>query len=297
MTGLTRFIDDLKIPVIIFGFGDCTGGAQASFVTHPLVHTYYFSGTNMPFAGQIVVPSHLPTTSTLSNYLATVEGSMQGLVKHPFASTLDEDLRVIDSSIPLPVKSVGEVVSEVLEESGDYLPQAPNLLINNQQVKNREVGDSRKISRILIHARGCTAAKLIKICQDLEKEIILVQSDPDMDSINVDNLTERDRVVCIGGNTSDESYLNGLSVVQVADREQVDALHPGIGFLSENSQFAELCENHGIQFIGPSVNSMEVMGNKSNAISAALKLKVPVVPGSHGILTSSSAALSLAIQD
>ena len=81
---ITRFVRDNELPFICFGFGDCTGGAQASLVTHPLVQTYYFSGTNMPFAGQIVVPSYLPTTATLSNYLSSVPGAMQGLVKHPF---------------------------------------------------------------------------------------------------------------------------------------------------------------------------------------------------------------------
>ena len=61
---ITRFVRDHDLPVIVFGYGDCTGGAQASFVTHPLVQTYYFSGTSMPFAGQIVVSSNLPLTST-----------------------------------------------------------------------------------------------------------------------------------------------------------------------------------------------------------------------------------------
>ena len=63
---ITRFVRDISLPIICFGYGDCTGGAQASFVTHPLVQTFYFTGTNMPFAGQIVVPSYLPSTSTLS---------------------------------------------------------------------------------------------------------------------------------------------------------------------------------------------------------------------------------------
>ena len=86
---ITRFVRDNELPIICFGFGDCTGGAQASFVTHPLVQTYYFSGCNMPFAGQIVVPSYLPSTATLSNYLVATPGAMQGLVKHPFNDDLD----------------------------------------------------------------------------------------------------------------------------------------------------------------------------------------------------------------
>ena len=93
---ITRFVRDHDLPIVVFGFGDCTGGAQASFVTHPLVQTFYFSGTSMPFAGQIVVPSNLPLNSILSNYLSDNEGAMQGLVEHPFFPTLDDELRKID---------------------------------------------------------------------------------------------------------------------------------------------------------------------------------------------------------
>ncbi len=92
-------------------------------------------------------------------------------------------------------------------------------------------------------------------------------------------------MVCIGGNTPDESYLNAMSVLRVAEHERVEALHPGIGFLSESASFAELCRGHGINFIGPPVDSMELMGHKSNAIHTAMRLDVPVVPGSNGIVT------------
>ena len=102
---ITRFVRDHDLPVIVFGYGDCTGGAQASFVTHPLVQTYYFSGTSMPFAGQIVVSSNLPLKSILANYLSTTAGSMQGLVQHPFYPSLDEQLRQVDASIPSPQES------------------------------------------------------------------------------------------------------------------------------------------------------------------------------------------------
>ena len=111
---ITRFVRDSELPVIMFGFGDCTGGAQASFVTHPLAQTYYFSGTNMPFAGQIVVQSNLPSTSTLSNYLSVVPGAMQGLVRHPFFDDLDDRLRKIDPDIPLPTETAVEVVHRVM---------------------------------------------------------------------------------------------------------------------------------------------------------------------------------------
>lgn len=289
---ITRFVSDLDLPVIVFGFGDCTGGAQASFVTHPLVHTYYFSGAYMPFAGQIVVSSHLPLTSMLSNYLALVPDSMQGLVQHPFLPEQDQELRKIDPRIPIPEETVQAVVTNIIANR-DYSQgiAAVAVPINERVDKNLQ-----PVRRVLIHARGCTAVKIIRTAQKKNLEIVLVQSDPDMDSVAVDMLSSRDRAVCIGGNTPDESYLNGLSVVRIAEKEGVDSLHPGIGFLSENSQFSELCHSHDINFIGPTVASMEAIGNKSNAISTALRLEVPVVPGSHGILTSEKAACELAEQ-
>jgi acetyl/propionyl-CoA carboxylase alpha subunit/acetyl-CoA carboxylase beta subunit len=289
---ITRFVRDTELPVIMFGFGDCTGGAQASFVTHPLVQTNYFSGTNMPFAGQIVVQSNLPSTSTLSNYLSVVPGSMQALVRHPFFDDLDDRLRKIDPEIPLPTESVVEVVHRVM--AGSLSLERPLLAPRRPKLRDRDL--IRPIQRVLIHARGCTAVKLIRVAQRNGIEVVLVQSDPDMDSVAVDMLNDRDRVVCIGGNTPDESYLNAMSVLRVAEHEAVDSLHPGIGFLSENSQFAELCRSHGINFVGPPVASMDAMGNKSNAINTALRLDVPVVPGSHGILTNVERAAEVAAQ-
>jgi acetyl/propionyl-CoA carboxylase alpha subunit len=287
---VTRFVRDHDLPVIVFGFGDCTGGAQASFVTHPLAQTYYFSGTTMPFAGQIVVPSNLPLNSILSNYLSVDPGAMQGLVKHPFHPELDQALSAIDPDIPLPQESVADVVSRVV--AGVLTRERPVVIAHRPKYTDRDL--VRPVRKVLIHARGCTAAKLIRIAQKNGIEVVLVQSDPDMESAAVDQLTERDHVVCIGGNTPDESYLNAMSVLRIAELEGVDSLHPGIGFLSENSGFAELCRSHGINFIGPPVASMETMGNKSNAINTALKLKVPVVPGSHGILTDVDSAARVA---
>lgn len=287
---ITRFVRDHDLPVIVFGFGDCTGGAQASFVTHPLAQTYYFSGTSMPFAGQIVVPSNLPLNSILSNYLSVDPGSMQGLVKHPFQPELDEELRHIDPEIPVPQESVQDVVRRVL--SGILSQQRPVVVAHRPRYTDADL--IRPVRRTLIHARGCTAAKLIRIAQKNDIEVVLVQSDPDMESAAVDMLTRRDTLVCIGGNTPDESYLNAQSVLRVAEHEGVDSLHPGIGFLSENAQFAELVRSHGINFIGPPVSSMDTMGNKSNAINTAIRLGVPVVPGSHGILTDVDRAAQVA---
>ena len=287
---ITRFVRDHDLPIIVFGYGDCTGGAQASFVTHPLVQTYYFSGTSMPFAGQIVVTSNLPLNSILSNYLSAKEGAMQGLVKHPFFDQIDQQLVEIDPDIPVPTETVEQVIDRVL--GGGFMEQRPVVVAHRPQYTDADL--VRPVEKVLIHARGCTAIKLIRIAQQQNIKVVLVQSDPDMDSAAVDQLRPEDSLVCIGGNTPDESYLNAMSVLSVAENEGADSLHPGIGFLSENSSFAELVRSHGINFVGPSVSSMETMGNKSNAINTSLRLNVPVVPGSHGILTNPERAAEVA---
>ncbi len=284
---LTRFVVDNDLPVVIFGYGDCTGGAQASFVTHPLVQTYYFSGCNMPFAGQMVVPSYLPTTSTLSNYLSTNPESMDGLVKHPFAPDLDNKLREIDASIPVPTLTVEEIIENTFSKILVHQAAPTDLNIDPK-------GLMKPVEKVLVHARGCTAVKLIRKAHESNLKVVLVASDPDMESIPAKMLKKTDRLVCLGGNSSDESYLNAPSIMQVAKYEGVNALHPGIGFLSESPQFANLCVNHGINFIGPSAYSMMTMGNKSNAIQTVRDCDVPVVPGSHGILISAEQASDIA---
>jgi acetyl/propionyl-CoA carboxylase alpha subunit/acetyl-CoA carboxylase alpha subunit len=286
---ITRFVRDNDLPIVVFGFGDCTGGAQASFVTHPMVQTFYFSGTNMPFAGQIVVPSYLPSTSTLSNYLSLNSQSMAALVKHPFVEDLDSKLRAIDPAIPVANKTVEEVLERVLK---GYV--TPGKATSKESASRIGKKIFRPVKKVLIHARGCTAEKLVKKAQENDIDVVLVQSDPDMNSTAADALNKNGRLVCIGGNTPDESYLNAQSVIRIAGLEKADALHPGIGFLSESSQFAAFCTNNGLNFIGPRVTSMETMGNKSNAINTAIEAGVPVVPGSHGIVTTSAAAAKVA---
>ncbi len=287
---ITRFIRDHDLPIIMFGFGDCTGGAQASFVTHPLVQTYYFSGTSMPFAGQAVVESNLPFTCLMSNYLWLNDGAMQGLVKHPFADELDDELRRIDPLIPLPAETVDQVVDRIM--SGVLTPEEPVVTETDDALHANLI---RPIHRTLIHARGCTAVKLVRKAREFGCQVVLVQSDPDMDSVAADMVRDdpEHALVCIGGNTSDESYLNALSVISIGEAEGVDSLHPGIGFLSEDPNFARVVRQRGINFIGPMVASMETMGNKSNAINTTMGIDVPVVPGSHGIVDSSELAAEI----
>ena len=286
---ITRFIRDNELPVLMFGYGDCTGGAQASFVTHPLVQTYYLSGTNMPFAGQMVVPAYLPSTATLSNYLSKVPGAMSALVSNPFSNTIDDQLSSIDPLMPKPTAKVEDVIANALSTL------VPEMMVADEEIVQDDPRELMKpINKVLVHARGCTAVKLIRKAHDNDIDVVLVASDPDMTSVPADMLKGNDKLVCIGGNTSDESYLNAYSVLKVAEYENVDALHPGIGFLSESPQFAALCVNNGVNFVGPSVHSMTTMGNKSNAIKTSQAQNVPVVPGSHGILTNAEQAVNVA---
>jgi acetyl/propionyl-CoA carboxylase alpha subunit/acetyl-CoA carboxylase beta subunit len=287
---ITRFIRESGQPVLCFGFGDCTGGAQASFVTHPLVQTYYFSGANMPFAGQIVVTEHLPYMATLSNYLSVEPGAMRGLVEHPIHRELDSVLRTIDPAIPTPRETVDEVIERVLRlelEIGEVTEAAETQGTGSMIV--------RPFNRLIVHARGCAAEKIVRKAQENNLEVVLAQSDADMDSPAAELLREgRDQLVCIGGNTPSESYLNALSIVRIAERTGAQALHPGIGFLSENASFARLCRAHNINFVGPPAESMDLMGHKSNAIHTATRLGIPVVQGSHGVVTHPEAAFKLA---
>ena len=286
---LTRFIKDFDLPVICFGFRDCTGGAQASFMTHLLVRTYYLSGTQMPFAGQLVVESHLPAHATLANYLSANNESMDGLVANPFDENLDERLKEIDPQIPTAQHQVKDVIARIL--AGEY-----QLSIQDHAPRFSRSDKIRpkSIKRVLIHARGCTAARLVQGAQQAGLQAVLVASDPDMESKPVKQLGEDDRLVCIGGNTPQESYLNAMSVIRVAEQEEVDAIHPGIGFLSESPRYARICREHGFNFVGPRADNMDRMGNKSNAIATAKNLNIPVVPGSEGALTDPSHAASVA---
>ncbi|GLQ30699.1 biotin carboxylase N-terminal domain-containing protein [Litoribrevibacter albus] len=269
--------------MMIIGYGDCTGGAQASFVTHSSVDTYYLSGTNLPFAGQVVVPEHLTLQATLSNYLVERtwgdkdRNVMRGLIRHPFFAGLDRRLQEIDPTLPLCELTLNDVLDTWLTENAGT--QATSL----PEVKQKQYG---KIKQLLIHARGCTALRLIEAAHTANKQVVLVQSDPDMSSVAADSLGAGDRLVCLGGQSSEESYLNAHSVLRVAELEGVDALHPGIGFLSENADFAAACLEKDLNFIGPDASAISRMGDKAQAIATAKAAHVPTVPGSNGVVAN-----------
>ena len=145
--------------------------------------------------------------------------------------------------------------------------------------------------RILIANRGEIAMRVLRCCQEMGIETVLACSAEDMDSLPAQFATKR---VCIGPSAAAKSYLNQEAVVQAALSFQCEAIHPGYGFLSENADFASLCEEHGILFIGPSPEMIRMMGDKQSARALMKKHGIPVVPGSDGILKDWKEAAEIA---
>lgn len=145
--------------------------------------------------------------------------------------------------------------------------------------------------KVLIANRGEIALRIIRACKELNVKTVAVYSDVDRESLHV---AMADEAVCIGPAASKDSYLNVRSIIAAAEIADVDAIHPGYGFLAENAEFASICEDCGFKFIGPSSKHIDMMGNKSSAKEAMKKFGVPVVPGSEGAVKSSSHALKIA---
>ncbi len=145
--------------------------------------------------------------------------------------------------------------------------------------------------KVLIANRGEIALRVIRACQELDIPTVAVYSQADADSLHV---KLADESYCIGPPSSQRSYLHIPALISTAVVTGADAIHPGYGFLSENANFAGICEEHRIKFIGPSQNSITSMGDKSSARDTMKKAGVPVVPGSDGLIKSDSEAFSLA---
>src|SRR5690625_354557 len=147
------------------------------------------------------------------------------------------------------------------------------------------------INKILVANRGEIAVRIIQACKELNIETVAVYSDVDAESLHV-QLADED--YCIGPAASKDSYLNITQIMSVATLTGVDAIHPGYGFLAENADFAEICEACNITFIGPSPKAIQQMGIKDVARKTMQQAKVPVVPGSDGIIKNDADALRLA---
>src|SRR5438874_1004863 len=145
--------------------------------------------------------------------------------------------------------------------------------------------------RILVANRGEIALRVIRACRDLGIEAVAVFSEADRGAPYLDLA---DEAICIGPAQASESYLNVARIISAAELANVQAIHPGYGFLSENARFAEVCRECKIEFIGPPESAMRLLGNKAEARKMAKKAKVPVVPGSDGLIEREEDALRLA---
>ena len=145
--------------------------------------------------------------------------------------------------------------------------------------------------KILISNRGEIAVRIIRAARELGIETVAVYSTADKEALHT---LLADEAVCIGPAKSTESYLNMNAVLSAAVLTGSEAIHPGFGFLSENSKFATMCEEVGIKFIGPSGSVMDMMGDKINARAQMIKAGVPVIPGSDGEVHSAEEALKVA---
>ena len=146
-------------------------------------------------------------------------------------------------------------------------------------------------SKILIANRGEIALRIIRACHELGIEAVAVYSEADKD---VPYLALADGAICIGPADPAESYLNIPRIISAAEVADVEAIHPGYGFLAENINFAQICRDCGITFIGPPVEAMQLLGDKVQARKLARKAKVHVVPGSEDAVENEAQALKLA---
>jgi acetyl-CoA carboxylase biotin carboxylase subunit len=145
--------------------------------------------------------------------------------------------------------------------------------------------------RVLIANRGEIALRVLRACKSLGIETVCIYSEADRDAIY---LRYADETICIGPPPARESYLDIPRIISAAEIADVEAIHPGYGFLSENAHFAEVCRSCNIKFIGPPPEAIKLMGDKTSAKNAAKKAGVPLVPGSEGLLESEEQARSLA---
>lgn len=148
-----------------------------------------------------------------------------------------------------------------------------------------------KFQKILIANRGEIAVRIIRACRELGIQSVAVFSEADRDSLHV---KLADEAYCIGPVASKDSYLNLTNIMSVATLTECDAIHPGYGFLAENADFAEICESCNITFIGPSPEAISKMGDKAVAKQTMKDAKVPVIPGSDGLIEDLDEAIMIA---
>ena len=149
------------------------------------------------------------------------------------------------------------------------------------------------LKKVLIANRGEIAVRIIRACREMGIRTVAIYSEADKNALHVQLADES---ICVGPAPSNKSYLNVKAILEAACLTGADSIHPGFGFLSENSNFAKICQETGIKFIGPDYKLIELLGNKSKAKETMKRAGVPVVPGSDGLIYSKEQAVNLAEQ-
>ena len=147
--------------------------------------------------------------------------------------------------------------------------------------------------KILIANRGEIALRIIRTCREMGVKSVAVYSTADEESLHV---RFADEAVCIGPAASSESYLKISNIIAAAEITNADAIHPGYGFLSENSKFSKICEEHNIKFIGASPSMIDKMGDKATAKATMKAAGVPCIPGSEGIIEDFEECKKIALE-
>ena len=147
------------------------------------------------------------------------------------------------------------------------------------------------LKKVLIANRGEIAVRIIRACREMGSRTVAIYSEADKNALHVQLA---DEAICVGPAPSNKSYLNVKAILEAACLTGADSIHPGFGFLSENPNFAKICQEMGIKFIGPDYKLIELLGNKSKAKETMKRAGVPVVPGSEGLIYSKTQAVKLA---
>lgn len=147
------------------------------------------------------------------------------------------------------------------------------------------------IEKVVVANRGEIAVRIIRTCKEMGIRTVAIHSTADREAMHV---RMADQAVCVGPPESSESYLNVPAILSAIEITDADSVHPGYGFLAENAAFAEICENYGVKFIGPSSEAIRTMGDKVEARRTVQQMKVPVVPGSDGAVADEEEGLRTA---
>lgn len=163
--------------------------------------------------------------------------------------------------------------------------------VNRRLLQLVERGWMPLFSKVLVANRGEIAVRIIRACRELGVQSVAIVSEADRDCLHA---YLADETVCVGGPSAGDSYLNIQNIISAALMKGCDAIHPGFGFLSENAEFAEICDQCGLTFIGPGADSIRLLGDKARAKDTMKACGVPTIPGSDGELTDLDKARELA---